>query len=163
MDAATSSMQLVRALDSSRIKLQRFVDQFRAASRLGHAREHKRAGGPPDAMRNTFRGGMDDNSDHALDTLAAAGLRAAGEPGLDEALQAVADAVCEVTGADVAAIRVVDSEGRLPVRTIASRSEALAAELAGSAFALDELPAEPAASDDLPERGPEGGSIRARR
>jgi serine phosphatase RsbU (regulator of sigma subunit) len=93
---------------------------------------------------------MDDNSDHALDTLAAAGLRAAGEPGLDEALQALADAVCEVTGADVAAIRVVDSEGRLPVRTIASRSEALAAELVGSAFALDELPAEPAASDALP-------------
>jgi serine phosphatase RsbU (regulator of sigma subunit) len=144
-------MQLIRALDSSRIELQRFVDLFRAASRLGHAGEHKRAGGPPDAMRNTFRGRMDDNSDHALDTLAAAGLRAAGEPGLDEALQAVADAVCEVTGADVAAIRVVDSEGRLPVRTIASRSEALAAELAGSAFALDELPAEPAASDALPD------------
>ena len=35
---------------------------------------------------------MDEKSDHALDTLAAAGLRAAGEHGLDEALQAVADA-----------------------------------------------------------------------
>jgi len=39
---------------------------------------------------------MDDNSDHALDALAAAGLRAAGEHGLAEALQAVADAVVEV-------------------------------------------------------------------
>src|SRR5205823_13638626 len=67
MGAATSSMQLVRALDSSGIELQRFVDQFRAASRLGHAGEHKRAGRRPDAMRTTFRGGMDDNSDHALD------------------------------------------------------------------------------------------------
>jgi serine phosphatase RsbU (regulator of sigma subunit) len=151
MGAATSSMQLVRALDSSRIELQRFVDLFRAASRLGHAGEHKRAGRPPDAMRNTFRGGMDDNSDHALDTLAAAGLRAAGERGLDEALQAVADAVSEVTGADVAAIRVVDDDGRLTVRTVASRSEALAAELAGSAFSPDELPAHAASADDLPE------------
>jgi serine phosphatase RsbU (regulator of sigma subunit) len=151
MDAATSSMQLVRALDSSRIELQRFVDLFRAASRLGHAGEHKRAGGPPEAMRNTFGEGMDDNSDHALDTLAAAGLRAAGERGLDEALQDVADAVGEVTGADVVAIRVVDDDGRLTVRTVSSRSEALAAELAGSALSLDELPAEPAASDDLPE------------
>jgi serine phosphatase RsbU (regulator of sigma subunit) len=151
MGAATSSMQLVRALDSSRIELQRFVDLFRAASRLGHAGEHKRAGRPPDAMRNTFRGGMDDNSDHALDTLAAAGLRAAGERGLDEALQAVADAVSEVTGADVAAIRVVDDDGHLTVRTVASRSEALAAELAGSAFSPDELPAHAASADDLPE------------
>ena len=151
MGAATSSMQLVRALDSSRIELQRFVDLFRAASRLGHAGEHKRAGGPPDAMRNTFGEGMDDNSDHALDTLAAAGLRAAGERGLDEALQVVADAVGEVTGADVVAIRVVEDDGCLTVRTVSSRSEALAAELVGSAFSLDELPAEPATSDDLPE------------
>jgi serine phosphatase RsbU (regulator of sigma subunit) len=144
-------MQLVRALDSSRIKLQLFVDQFRAASRLGHAGEHRRAGGPPDAMRNTFRGGMDDNSDHALDTLAAAGLRAAGERGLDEALQDLTDAVGEATGADVAAIRVVDDDGRLTVRTVASRSEALAAELAGSAFSPDELPADAASADDLPD------------
>src|SRR5262249_48643024 len=151
MHAATGSMELVRALDSSRIELQRFVDQFRAASRLGHAREHKRAGRPPDAMSNTFRGGMDDITDHALDTLAAAGLRAAGRHGLDEALQDVADAVVEVTGADAAAIRVVDNDLRLSVRAVATASEALAAELAGSSFALDELPAQPASSDGLPD------------
>jgi len=93
---------------------------------------------------------MDEISDHALDTLAEAGLRAAGEHGLDEALQVVADAVVEVTGADAAAIRVVDGSGRLPVSTVASRSEALAAELAGSAFSLDELPAEAVSADELP-------------
>src|SRR5262249_8883645 len=110
-----------------------------------------RAGRPPDAMSNTFRGGMDDITDHALDTLAAAGLRAAGRHGLDEALQDVADAVVEVTGADAAAIRVVDNDLRLSVRAVATASEALAAELAGSSFALDELPAQPASSDGLPD------------
>src|SRR5207247_1100827 len=137
MSAAAGSMQLVRALDSSRIELQRFGDLFRAASRLGHAGEHKRAGGPPDAMRNTFRGGMDDISDDALETLAAAGLRAAGEYWLDEALQDVADAVGQVTGADVTAIRVADDDGRLPVRAVASRSEGRSAaslSLAGDAL-----------------------------
>jgi len=93
---------------------------------------------------------MDEISDHALDTLAAAGLRAAGEQGLDEALQVVAEAVVEVTGADAAAIRTVDGSGRLSVRTVASRSDALAAELAGSAFSLEELPAEAVSSDELP-------------
>ena len=150
MNAAAGSVQLIGALDSGRIELQRFVHQFRAASRLGHAGEHKRDGGPTGAMSNTFRGGMDEKSDHALDTLAAAGLRAAGEHGLDEALQAVADAAAEVTGADAVAIRVVDAYGRLPVRTLACRSEALAAELAGSSFALEELPAQSASANELP-------------
>ena len=93
---------------------------------------------------------MDEISDHALDTLAAAGLRAAGEHGLAEALQAVADAVVEVTDADAAAVRVVDGSGRLPVRTVASRSEALAAELEGSSFSLEELPAQETSSDEVP-------------
>jgi GAF domain-containing protein len=93
---------------------------------------------------------MDEIFDDALDTLAAAGLRAAGEHGLAEALQAVADAVVEVTGADAAAVRVVDGSGRLPVRTVASRSESLAAELAGSMFSLEELPAQEASSGELP-------------
>jgi len=93
---------------------------------------------------------MEAISDHALDTLAEAGLRAAGEQGLDEALQVVADAVVEVTGAEAAAIRVVDGSGALPVRIVASRSEALAAELAGSSFSLAELPADPVSADELP-------------
>ena len=109
---------------------------------------------------------MDEISDHALDTLASAGLRAAGEHELAEALQVVADAVVEVTGADAAAVRVVDGSGRLPVRTVASDSEALAAELAGSSFSLEELPAQEASSDELPaavqravRRGRSGGVL----
>src|SRR5262245_7772183 len=93
---------------------------------------------------------MSDISEQALDTLAEAGLRAAGEHGLDEALLHVAEAVADITGADAVAVRVVDSEGRLPVRTIVSRSEALAAELAGSSFPIAELPGPGAASETLP-------------
>ena len=93
---------------------------------------------------------MDEKSDHALDTLAAAGVRAAGEHGLDEALRAVVDAASEVTGADAVAIRVVDAHGRLPVRASACRSEALEAELAGSSFALQELPGQMASAAELP-------------
>jgi serine phosphatase RsbU (regulator of sigma subunit) len=85
---------------------------------------------------------MDEISDQALEALAAAGLRAAGEHGLDEALQAVADAAGAVTGADAVAVRVADAGQRLVVRALACRSEALAAELAGSSFALEELPAQ---------------------
>jgi serine phosphatase RsbU (regulator of sigma subunit) len=93
---------------------------------------------------------MGDISEHALDALAEAGLRAAGEHGLDEALQGLTEAVAEVTGADAAAIRVVNAEGSLPVRTVVCRSEALAAELAGSSFPLAELPGQEAGSETLP-------------
>jgi serine phosphatase RsbU (regulator of sigma subunit) len=93
---------------------------------------------------------MDEISDQALDALATAGLRAAGEHGLDDALQVVAEAAFAVTGADAAAIRVLDADSRLSVRALACRSEALAAELAGSSFAPGELPAESALADDLP-------------
>jgi serine phosphatase RsbU (regulator of sigma subunit) len=94
---------------------------------------------------------MDDISAHALDSLAAAGLRAAGEQGLDEALHAVAEAAGDVTGADAIAIRVVDAEARLTVRTVACRSEALAAELSGSSFPLAELPRGEVSSEGLPQ------------
>jgi len=36
VNATPGSMQLVRALNGDRIELQRLIDQFRAASRLGH-------------------------------------------------------------------------------------------------------------------------------
>jgi serine phosphatase RsbU (regulator of sigma subunit)/PAS domain-containing protein len=89
-------------------------------------------------------------SEQALETLAAAGRRAAGEHGLDEALQAVAEAVVEVAGADAVAVRVADAQGALPVRSIVCRSEALAAELAGSSFSVNELPREDGDSGALP-------------
>jgi serine phosphatase RsbU (regulator of sigma subunit) len=143
-------MEPVGALDSSRIELQPFIHRFRATSRLGHGGEHKRPDRPREAIRNTFRGGMTDISEQALDALAEAGLRAAGERGLDEALLHLAETVAEVSGADATAIRVVDAEGSLPVRTVVCRSEALAAELAGSSFPLAELPGLESASEALP-------------
>jgi len=83
--------------------------------------------------------------------LAAAGRRAAGESGLDDALEALGQAAVDVTGADVVAIRVADEEGALGVRTVISRSEALASELAGSSFPVAELTDGELSPDRLPE------------
>ena len=83
---------------------------------------------------------MDGMTEQELETLAAAGRRAAGDGGLDEALEALAQAAMEVTGADAVAIRVADEQGMLGVRTVISRSEALAAELAGTSYSVGELP-----------------------
>ena len=65
--------------------------------------------------------------------------RAAGEHGLDAALQAVAEALSVVTGANAVVVRVADGAGMLHVRSVVSGSEALAAELAGSSFSSEEL------------------------
>ena len=94
---------------------------------------------------------MDGISEHGLEKLAAAGQRAAGEGGLDDALEALGQAAVDVTGADAVAIRVADAEGMLGVRTVISRSEALAAELAGSSFPVGELPDGETSPDSLPE------------
>ena len=74
---------------------------------------------------------MDGISEQGLETLAAAGRRAAGESGLQEALESLGRAVAEVIGADAVAIRVADEDQTLGVRAVITRSEALAAELAG--------------------------------
>jgi GAF domain-containing protein len=94
---------------------------------------------------------MDGISEQELEALAEAGRRAAGEGGLDEALDALGRAAADVTGADAVAIRVADDEGMLGVRAVISRSESLGAELAGSSFSVAELPDEGAAPDRLPE------------
>ena len=135
-------MKLVRALDRYRIELQRFVDHFRAASRLGHESSINARADHHRSMSNTFQGEMEGISEQALEALAQAGRRAAAEPGLDEALRAVAEAIGEVAGADAVAVRVVDADGALPVRSVVCRSEALAAELAGSSFPATDLPGE---------------------
>jgi serine phosphatase RsbU (regulator of sigma subunit) len=84
---------------------------------------------------------MDAVAQNALRALAAAGRRIAGETSLEEALGALAEAAADATGADVAVVRVADSvEGELRARATAARSEAVAAELEGSRFALAELP-----------------------
>jgi serine phosphatase RsbU (regulator of sigma subunit) len=94
---------------------------------------------------------MDGISEEGLVTLAAAGRRAAGENGLDEALEALGEAAADVTGADAVAIRVADEDGMLGVRRVISRSQALAAELAGSSFSVAEVPDGGASQDSLPE------------
>jgi serine phosphatase RsbU (regulator of sigma subunit) len=94
---------------------------------------------------------MDGISEQGLEALAAAGRRAVDEGALPEALDDLGRALAEVIGADAVAIRVADEDQMLGVRAVISRSEALAAELAGSRFRLDELPEDEAPTERLPE------------
>ena len=94
---------------------------------------------------------MDGISEQELEALAAAGRRAADESGLREALDDLGQALAEVIGADAIAIRVADEDRMLAVRAVFSRSEALAAELAGSRFPLAELAEDEAPTDSLPD------------
>ena len=153
MSATPGSMQPVRALNGGRIELQRLIDRLRTASRLGHVVEHKRRHGSRGDPRQGYlsTGLMDGISEQGLETLAAAGRRAAGESGLQEALESLGRAVAEVIGADAVAIRVADEDQTLGVRAVVTRSEALAAELAGSRFPLAELAGDGAANERLPE------------
>jgi hypothetical protein len=75
---------------------------------------------------------------HELDALAAAGLALASAATLPEALQIVADGAARAVQAEVTIARA-GVEGRATVLGVASASEALAAELAGSGFPLEEL------------------------
>jgi serine phosphatase RsbU (regulator of sigma subunit) len=94
---------------------------------------------------------MDGISEQGLEALAAAGRRAADESGIREALDDLGRALTEVLGADAIAIRVADEDRMLGVRAVISRSEALAAELAGSRFSLAELAGDEAPTERLPE------------
>jgi serine phosphatase RsbU (regulator of sigma subunit) len=80
------------------------------------------------------------HSQRELDALAAAGLALASAATLAEALQLVADGAASAVHAEVAIVRT-DVEGRATAVGVATPSQALAAELARSGFALDELPA----------------------
>jgi serine phosphatase RsbU (regulator of sigma subunit) len=94
---------------------------------------------------------MDGISEQGLEALAAAGRRAADESGLGEALDDLGRALAELLGADTIAIRVADEDRMLGVRAVISRSEALAAELAGSRFSLADLTEDEAPTESLPE------------
>jgi serine phosphatase RsbU (regulator of sigma subunit) len=78
-------------------------------------------------------------SQRELDALAAAALALASAGTLAEALQVVAAGAAAAAQADVAILRA-DVGGRATVLGIATASEALAAELARSGFAVEELP-----------------------
>jgi serine phosphatase RsbU (regulator of sigma subunit) len=94
---------------------------------------------------------MDGISEQGLEALAAAGRRAADESGLREALDDLARSLGGVLGADAIAIRVADEDRMLGVRAVISRSEALAAELAGSSFSVAELGEDEGPAEPLPE------------
>src|SRR5262249_35576838 len=74
-----------------------------------------------------------------LDALAAAGLALADAETLSEALQIVAGGAAGAAHADVAIARS-DVDGRAVALGVATVSQALAAELARSGFALDDVP-----------------------
>ncbi len=78
-------------------------------------------------------------SQRELDALAAAGLALANAETLADALQIVADGAAGAAHADVAIVRA-DVDGRAAALGVATGSQALAAELARSGFALDALP-----------------------
>src|SRR5215204_2447641 len=93
---------------------------------------------------------MEGISEQALEALADAGRRAAGEHALDAALQTVAEALSVVVGANAVAVRVADETGVLHVRSVVSSSEALSAELAGSSFSSEELLGHDGSQETLP-------------
>src|SRR2546423_5265757 len=78
----------------------------------------------------------------ALDALAAAARTAARANAAGDALEAIAEAARVAACADVAVIRVLDRlAGLATARAVSARSPALAAQLAGSSLAADDLPA----------------------
>jgi serine phosphatase RsbU (regulator of sigma subunit) len=94
---------------------------------------------------------MDVISEQALAALAAGGRRAAEEKDLAGALRVLGEAAADATGAEAAVIRIVGENGMLAVRSVVSRSEALAAELAGSSFPVAQLALDESTGDQLPE------------
>ena len=94
---------------------------------------------------------MNGISEQALAALTAGGRRAAEESDLDEALRALGEAAAEATGAEAVVIRVTGENGMLDARSVVSRSEVLAAELAGSTFPLVELKGDECRGEQLPE------------
>jgi serine phosphatase RsbU (regulator of sigma subunit)/putative methionine-R-sulfoxide reductase with GAF domain len=78
-------------------------------------------------------------SPRELDALAAAGLALASARSLGEALQVVAEGAARAVRTDVTIARA-DVDGRAVALGVATESEALAAELARSGFAVEELP-----------------------
>ncbi len=94
---------------------------------------------------------MNGISEQALAALAAGGRRAAEESELAEALRVLGEAAAEATGAEAVVIRIAGEDGMLDARSVVSRSEVLAAELAGSTFPVVELKGDESRGDQLPE------------
>ena len=89
---------------------------------------------------------------------AAAGRRAADESGLREALDDLGHGSCRGDRSGRGRDQVADEDRMLGVRAVIGRSEALAAELAGSRFSLAELAEDEAPTGRLPRRSAERGA-----
>ena len=81
-----------------------------------------------------------------VETLARAAAEVAGSGDLRSALGVIARAAAEATRADLAVLRVLDTDGQLVARAIAPEGSALGAELTGTRTAC-----EPVAAGELPE------------
>ena len=71
-----------------------------------------------------------------LEVFTAAGERVARSDSLDEALGEIAEAAAGASGAELVVVRVLDADGFLRARAVTASSQALAAELEGSRYAL---------------------------
>jgi len=81
-----------------------------------------------------------------LETLADAAARIAATADLRDALTAIAQAAVEATDADLAVLRVLDTDGTLVARAVAPEASALAAEVSGT-----RVPGETLAAGRVPE------------
>src|SRR5829696_6421346 len=128
--AAAGAFAGVRTLDRSRVERRRVVVERRRASRgLGHARILVILGGPMAVEAERL----------PVESLARVAQLLASGLELRPALDHIADAVAEATGADVAVVRVLDHTGMLVARAVAPADSAFAAELAGSRVPPEEL------------------------
>jgi serine phosphatase RsbU (regulator of sigma subunit) len=74
-----------------------------------------------------------------VDAFAAAGERLAHSESLDDALGEISTAAANALGADLVVVRVLDPDGFLRARALTAVSQALAAELEGSRYAVSDF------------------------
>jgi serine phosphatase RsbU (regulator of sigma subunit) len=74
-----------------------------------------------------------------VDAFAAAGERLAHSESLDDALGEISAAAAKALGADLVVVRVLDPDGFLRARALTAVSQALAAELEGSRYAVSDF------------------------
>ncbi len=99
----------------------------------------------------------------SLETLADAGSGVGSAPTLSAAMETLAGAVARATGAEVVVARVIDDAGRqLTACAVASVSAAVAAELEGSHFGVEELPSDEQADLDAMPDAVRRAATRAR-
>jgi serine phosphatase RsbU (regulator of sigma subunit) len=93
----------------------------------------------PDHLERIPRASLE-RAGEALEALAEAGAGIAAARGRVEAMRWIAEGLAQAAGAEITVLRILDADGqRLTACAVASTSSAVAAELEGSRFAIDEL------------------------